>query len=322
MSPWCGQGREIHVQEVALRDGLQSEAGFVPTGKKIELVDQLTASGLKKIEVSSFVSPRAVPQLADAEAVFQGITRRPCVIYAAMVPNVRGMERAIAARADEVNLVMSASESHNRANLRMSGDASFQAIKEAAALAATAGMRVAASLSCSFGCPFEGEIPAAKILMWCRRLHEEAGIRSISLCDTTGMAYPALVHDLVGLVRQSSPAVNLALHFHNTRGLGLANVFAGLDAGVVQFDAALAGIGGCPFAPGATGNICTEDLIHALEISGCRCDVNLDALIATARDLEKTLDHPTPGQVMKAGQRLSPHRGRIAPCESTPDRPT
>ena len=307
MSPWCGQDREIHVQEVALRDGLQSEAGFVPTENKIALVHRLAASGLRKIEVTSFVSPRAVPQLADAAAVFQGITRRPGVIYAALAPNVRGMERAIAARADEVNLVMSASESHNRANLRMSGDASFQAIKEAAALAATAGMRVAASLSCSFGCPFEGEIPAATILRWCRRLQEEAGIHSINLCDTTGMAYPALVHELVGLVRQSFPAANLALHFHNTRGLGLANVFAGLDAGVIHFDAALAGIGGCPYAPGATGNICTEDLIHALEVSGYRCGVDLDALIATAGDFEKLLGHATPGQVMKAGRRLRGH---------------
>lgn len=308
MSAWCGQKREIHVQEVALRDGLQSEAGFVPTENKIALADRLAASGLRKIEVSSFVSPRTVPQLADAEAVFRGITRRPGVIYAALVPNVRGMERAIAARADEVNLVMSASESHNHANLRMSGDASFQAIKEAAVLAATAGMQVAASLSCSFGCPFEGEIPAATILMWCRRLQEEAGIHSISLCDTTGMAYPALVHDLVGLVRQSYPAANLALHFHNTRGLGLTNVFAGLDAGVTHFDAALAGIGGCPCAPGATGNICTEDLIHALEISGYRCGVDLDALTEMARDLEKLLGHTTPGQVLKAGQRLRRHR--------------
>ncbi len=192
----------------------------------------------------------------------------------------------------------------NRTNLRRSGDASFQAIKEAAALAAAAGMRVAASLSCSFGCPFEGEIPAATILKWCRRLQEEAGIHSISLCDTTGMAYPALVRDLVGLVRQSNPAINLALHFHNTRGLGLGNVFAGLDAGVIHFDAALAGIGGCPYAPGATGNICTEDLIHALEISGYRCGIDLDGLIGAAGELEKLLGHPTPGQVMKAGPRL------------------
>jgi hydroxymethylglutaryl-CoA lyase len=307
MSPWWGQGRLIHVQEVALRDGLQSEAGFMPTEEKIKCVDRLAASGLRKIEVSSFVSPRAVPQLADAEAVFQGITRLPGVIYAALVPNVRGMERAIAARADEVNLVMSASESHNRANLRMSCDASFHAIKEAASLAATAGLRVTASLSCSFGCPFEGEMPAATILMWCRRLQEEAGIRSLSLCDTTGMAYPALVHDLVGLIRSSSPEANLTLHFHNTRGLGLANVFAGLDAGVINFDAALAGIGGCPYAPGATGNICTEDLIHALEVSGYRCGVNLDALIEMAGDLEKLLGHTTPGQVMKAGRRLRGH---------------
>jgi hydroxymethylglutaryl-CoA lyase len=202
---------------------------------------------------------------------------------------------------------MSASESHNRANLRMSCDASFHAIKEAASLAATAGLRVTASLSCSFGCPFEGEMPAATILMWCRRLQEEAGIRSLSLCDTTGMAYPALVQELVGLIRRSSPEANLTLHFHNTRGLGLANVFAGLDAGVIHFDAALAGIGGCPYAPGATGNICTEDLIHALEVSGYRCGVNLDALIEMAGDLEKLLGHTTPGQVMKAGRRLRGH---------------
>jgi hydroxymethylglutaryl-CoA lyase len=307
MTTWTGQGVEVHVQEVALRDGLQSQATLVPTEKKIELIDRLSASGLRKIEVSSFVSPRAIPQLADAEAVFHGITRRPGVIYAALAPNVRGMERAISARADEVNLVMSASESHNRANLRSSSEASFHAIKEAAALAATAGMRIAASLSCSFGCPLEGEIQATAILKWCQRLHEETGIHSISLCDTTGMAYPALVQHLVGLVRKSCPAVSIALHFHNTRGLGVANVFAGLEAGVINFDAALAGIGGCPYAPGATGNICTEDLIHALELSDYRCGVDLDVLIEAARHLEHLLGQTTPGQVMKAGRRLQGH---------------
>ena len=309
MSAWSEPGREIHVQEVALRDGLQSEAGFLATEHKIALADRLTASGLPQIEVSSFVAPGAVPQLADAEAVFHGLTRRPGVIYAALVPNVRGVERALAARADQVNLVMSASESHNHSNLRRSREASLQGIKEAAALAAAAGVRVAASLSCSVGCPFEGEIPAATVLRWCRRLQEEAGIASISLCDTTGMAYPALVTELAEGFRQACPAADLALHFHNTRGLGLANAFAGLAAGVHRFDAALAGIGGCPYAPGATGNICTEDLIHALTLSGYRCDVDLEALIATARDLETLLGHPTPGQVMKAGPRL---RGPVA----------
>ena len=289
-----------------MRDGLQSEAGFVPTEQKIELVNRLASSGLQKIEVSSFVSPRAIPQLADADAVFQGIARQPGVIYAALVPNVRGMERAIAAQADEVNLVMSASESHNRTNLRSSREASFEAIKEAAAMAAAVGLPVTASLSCSFGCPMEGTIPAITVETWCQRLINEAGIRSISLCDTTGMAYPALVEELVGLVRRSSPEVDLALHFHNTRGLGLANVFAGLDAGVIEFDAALAGIGGCPYAPGATGNICTEDLIHALALSGYQCGVDLDALIGTAKHLELLLGHATPGQVMKAGPRLPP----------------
>jgi hydroxymethylglutaryl-CoA lyase len=297
--------RSVELQDVMLRDGLQNEDRALPTERKIELVERLAASGLRRIEVSSFVSPRAVPQLADADAVFKGMVRRPGVIYAALVPNLRGMERAIDARADEANLVVSASESHNRANLRMSREASLQAICEAAALATTAGMRVAASLSCSFGCPFEGEVPVAAILTWCRRLQDDAGIQSISLCDTSGMAYPALVKKVVGSVRAACRGIALALHFHNTRGLGLANVFAGLESGVIRYDGALAGIGGCPYAPGATGNICTADLVHALEVSGYPTGVDLDGLIATARDLEKLLGHATPGQVMKAGRRLS-----------------
>ena len=310
MIPPKARERSVELQDVMLRDGLQNEDRVLSTERKIELVERLAASGLRRIEVSAFVSPRAVPQLADADAVFQGMVRRPGVIYAALVPNLRGMERAVAARADEANLVISASESHNRANLRMSREASLQAIREAAALAGAAGMRVAASLSCSFGCPFEGEVPGAEILTWCRRLQDDAGIPSISLCDTSGMAYPALVKEVVGSVQDACRGITLALHFHNTRGLGLANVFAGLESGVIRFDGALAGIGGCPYAPGATGNICTADLVHALEVSGFPTGVDLDALIITGKALENFLGHATPGQVMKAGRRLS---GPIAP---------
>ena len=287
MIPPKSRERSVELQDVMLRDGLQNEDRVLPTARKIELVERLAASGLRRIEVSSFVSPRAMSQLADADAVFKGMARRPGGIHAALVPNLRGMERAIDGGADEANLVMSASQSHNRANLRMSREASLRAIREAAALATTAGMRVAA------------------ILTWCRRLQDDADIHSISLCDTSGMAYPALVKEVVGSVRDVCRGNTLALHFHNTQGLGLANVFAELESGVVRYDGALAGIGGCPYAPGATGNICTAELVHALEVSGYPTGVDLDALINTARDLEKPLGPATPGQVMKAGRRLS-----------------
>jgi len=307
MNAWTGSNREIRIQEVALRDGLQGEVAFMPTDKKIDLINRLATTGLKKIEATSFVSPRAIPNLADAEAVFAGIVRRPGVVYTALVPNLRGMERAISAGVNEVNLVLSASESHNLANLGMTCQKSFSAIREAAALADQAGIRTTGSISCSFGCPMEGDIPEATIKEWCQRMIEEAGISSISLCDTTGMAFPAQVYDHVRRFRDQWPDIPLTLHFHNTRGLGMANVFAAIDGGATNFDAALAGIGGCPYAPGASGNMCTEDLVHALEVSGFACGINLDALIHISKELTHLLGHETPGQVAKSGNRLQLH---------------
>ncbi len=306
--PWNGAGKRIHMQEVGTRDGLQVEARFVPTEDKIALVNALSASGLAKIEVTSFVSPKAIPQLKDAEIVLREIDRKPGVVYSALVPNLRGAERAIDARADELNLVMSATESHNLANLRMTREQSFAALAEVARLAQRHGVRVNISLSCAFGCPMEGDVAEDTVLGWCERYVEKIGASGVSLCDTTGMAYPTQVARLTQAFRERWPATELTLHFHNTRGMGLANVLAGIDAGADRFDASLGGIGGCPYAPGATGNVCSEEIVHALELMGYDTGIDLDILIEASKRLPALIGHDIPSQIVKAGQRLDLHR--------------
>jgi hydroxymethylglutaryl-CoA lyase len=262
---------------------------------------------VSRIEVSSFTSPKAIPALRDADEVMRGIRRRPGVVYTALVPNVRGAERAILAGTDELNLVMSASETHNLTNLRMTPAQSFAALGEVAALARQAGAAVNISLSCSFGCPMEGDVPAGGVLAWCARFIEELGADGVSLCDTTGMAYPVQVAALTRAFRTRWPSAGLTLHAHNTRGLGLANVLAGIDAGADRFDASLGGIGGCPYAPGATGNVCTEEVAHALELMGFQTGIDLPRLIAAARRLPALLGHEVPSQIARAGRRLDLH---------------
>jgi hydroxymethylglutaryl-CoA lyase len=307
MNTWAGAGRRIHMQEVGTRDGFQAEAAFVPTDAKIALVDELSRTGVTKIEVTAFVSPQAIPALRDAAEVMGGIRRQPGVVYSALVPNVRGAERAIQARTDEMNLVMSASQSHNLTNLRMTPAQSFSALGGVAALARSAGVAVNISLSCAFGCPMEGDVPAAGVLAWCARYIEELGVDHISLCDTTGMAYPSQVAALTGAFRARWPKAELTLHLHNTRGMGLANVLAGIDAGADRFDASLAGIGGCPYAPGASGNICTEEVVHALELMGFQTGIDLPLLLAASRQVPGLVGHGVPSQLVKAGRRLDLH---------------
>lgn len=306
-SVWDGGGRRIHLQEVGTRDGLQAEDVFVPTEDKIALVDALSAAGVAKVEVTAFVSPQAIPALRDAEQVLREIRRHPGVVYSALVPNVRGAERAIESRADELNLVMSASESHNLSNLRMTRQRSFAALSAVAAIAGEAGVPVNVSLSCSFGCPMEGDVPEPTVLDWCSRYIDALGARGVTLCDTTGMAYPTQVRRLVSDFRRRWPDVELTLHFHNTRGMGLANVLAAIDAGADRFDASLGGIGGCPYAPGASGNVCTEEIAHALALMGYDTGVELAALIAAATRLPQLLGHGVPSQILRAGQRLDLH---------------
>jgi hydroxymethylglutaryl-CoA lyase len=238
--------------------------------------------------------------LADAEQVMRGIARVPGVEYSVLVPNVRGAERALACDVDELNLVMSASESHNSANLRMSCDESLAQFSKIVAFVGDR-THVNASLSTAFGCPFEGEISSQRVMDLLVRF-VDLGLSRISLCDTTGVANPAQVQELFERVLGRWPHVDWTAHFHNTRGMGLANVLAALEAGVVRIDASLGGLGGCPYAPGASGNICTEDLVHMLELMGYSTGVDLDALLACSERLPQLVGHDVPGQVLKAGR--------------------
>src|SRR5262245_894627 len=304
---WTGASRRIHMQEVGTRDGLQVEQAFVPTEEKIALVNALSQAGMAKIEVTAFVSPSAIPALRDAEIVLREIERAPGVVYSALVPNVRGAERAIEARADELNLVMSASETHNLANLRMTRRQSFDGLAAVVKQAQRAKVRTAVSLSCSFGCPMEGDVGEATVLEWCGRFIEELGAGGVTLCDTTGMAHPSQVAALVSAFRECWSGIELSLHFHNTRGMGLANVLASIDAGADRFDASIGGIGGCPYAPGATGNVCSEEIVHALELMGYDTGVDLARLVDAAGRLPSLVGHDVPSQILKAGRRLDLH---------------
>jgi hydroxymethylglutaryl-CoA lyase len=301
----------VYVNDVAVRDGFQIEKTFVPTATKVEVVNQLARTGLHKIEVTSFVSPKAVPALADAVEVLNAIDRVPGVTYVALVPNVRGVQNAAAAprKPDEVNGVVSASETHNRANINRTHQESLAELPTMVRAAHDAGMKITMSLSTTFGCPFEGHVHEDVVFEFVERFRE-LGFDGISLADTTGMANPRQVRELTAKVLERFPPPDetyYTLHFHNTRGMGLANVVAGIEAGVRSFDGSVAGLGGCPFAPGATGNICTEDMVNMLEDMGYDTRVDLAKLLAVARRIPVVVGHETPGQVMKAGQTLELH---------------
>ena len=301
----------LYVNDVAVRDGFQIEKVFVPTATKVELINQLSRTGLHKIEVTSFVSPRAVPALADANEVLAGIERVPGVIYVALVPNIRGVQNAAAAprKPDEVNGVVSASETHNRANINRTHEQSLSELPTMVKVAHDAGLKITMSLSTTFGCPFEGHVHEDVVLEFVERFRS-LGFDGISLADTTGMANPRQVRSLSAKVLARFPPPNetyYTLHFHNTRGMGLANVVAGIEAGVRSFDGSVSGLGGCPFAPGATGNICTEDMVNMLEDMGFDTRIDLAKLLAVARRIPAVVGHDTPGQVMKAGQTLELH---------------
>ncbi|AIR87732.1 hydroxymethylglutaryl-CoA lyase [Pseudomonas cremoricolorata] len=294
------------VQEVSPRDGLQIEPRWVETADKIALIDRLSLAGFSRIEAGSFVSPKAIPALRDGEAVFQGLTRQPGVIYVALVPNLKGAQRAIAAGADELNLVMSASQTHNRANMRMSCEQSLQAFRDVVTVAGETRLSLNGSVATAFGCPFEGAISEDRVCALVDH-YLELGMTGISLADTTGMANPRQVGRLVRRVLERLPAAQLTLHFHNTRGLGLCNVLAAYEAGARRFDASLGGLGGCPFAPGASGNICSEDLVNLCDEVGIDTGIDLSLLLELSRTLPALLGHDLPGQVVKAGRNCDLH---------------
>lgn len=302
----------VTVIEVGTRDGFQSEKTFIPTAVKAEIVDALIAAGIRDVEATSFVSPRAVPQLADAHEMLALVTRRREAHIAALVPNARGAERALGAAVDEIVCFVSASETHNKANLNDTIEGSLAAVAEVADIVrGKAEMRGA--VACAFGCPFEGEVPVAGAMRLIDA-YARLGFTQLTLGDTTGMATPVTVTRLVRAIERAHPHLPVTLHFHNTRGVGLANVMVGLDLGVRRFESSIAGLGGCPFAPGATGNICTEDLVYLLEESGFATGVDLAALIGVAQRVEAIIGRPLPGQVMKAGPRLRKYSLDGAAC--------
>ncbi|MND70464.1 Hydroxymethylglutaryl-CoA lyase YngG [compost metagenome] len=298
--------KRLFMQEVATRDGFQNEKNFIQTEDKISLINELSQCGYAKIEVTSFTSPKAIPALRDAEAVMAGIARQPGVEYTVLVPNVRGAERALGCGIDEANLVMSVSEPHNRSNLRRTREQSFTQLKDVVAVIGSGPVAVNVSLSTVFGCPMQGDVPSADVLRFVERF-AALGVRGVTLCDTTGMAYPSQVEALSRQVLEHFPNLQVTLHFHNTRGMALANTLAALAAGVNRFDASLGGLGGCPYAPGASGNVCTEDLVHMLELMGYDTGMDLHRVLAASARLPGLIGHDTPSQILRAGRRLDLH---------------
>lgn len=293
----------VTVTEVGTRDGFQAEPEFIATANKVATINGLIDAGVRSIEATSFVSPRALPQLADAAEVLAQVHRNPNVRLAVLVPNARGAERAAAAKADMMVGFISASESHCKTNLNKSIDQAIADFAEVVPIARQWDIKLRGAVATAFGCPFEGEVSIDNILKIVGS-YDAHGIRNITFGDTTGMATPPVVTRVVDAVRNKYPEMEIALHFHNTRGVGLANVMNGLQLGVREFESSIAGLGGCPFAPGATGNICTEDLVYLLEECGYETGIDLEKLIGVAKQVEQMMGRQLPGQMMKAGPRL------------------
>lgn len=296
----------IYLHDVAPRDGFQNEPIFIETDDKIAIIDALSDCGFAKIEATSFTSPKAIPALRDAEEVMHRIKRVPGVEYTVLIPNVRGAERALSCGIDEANLVMSASETHNRANLRMTRDKSLLQLGQIVQALNDSPVKINVSLSTVFGCPMEGDVAQSEV-MRLMGLFADMGVNRMTLCDTTGMAYPSQVREICQTAKSEFPDMTLTLHFHNTRGLAQANVLAAIDAGIDRFDASLGGLGGCPFAPGASGNACTEEIVHMLELEGFDTGIDLDQLLAVSARLPDLVQHDIPSQILKAGHRLTRH---------------
>ena len=290
---------DVTVYEVGPRDGLQNEAAAIPTPLKIAFVDALGQAGLPVVEVSAFVSPKWVPQMADADAVFAGIARRPGTVYSALVPNAAGLDRAIAAGVTHIALFAAASESFSRRNINQSIAQSLDTYRAVAQRARSEGLRVRGYVSTAFGCPFEGDVPVERVIDVSRALLE-MGAYEVAVSDTIGIAHPGQVRRVLTSLVAALPPEQIALHFHDTRGTALANVLAALPYGVATFDASAGGLGGCPYAPGAAGNLATEDLIYMLDGLGLSTGVSIDAVYAASTAIEPHAGHPLPSRYVRA----------------------
>jgi hydroxymethylglutaryl-CoA lyase len=292
----------VRIREVGPRDGFQNEPEVIATADKVRLIDCLSQTGLRRLEVTSFVRPDVIPQLADAEQVLGAINRNPEVAYSVLIPNERGLERALAGdfEFDEVNLFLSASETHNRKNVNRSVEESLAGLELVVARARDAGLRCEGVISVSFGCPYEGEVPLARVFEIAARL-AQAGCEEIAFGDTTGMANPMQVRGFFARAFEELPGAELTAHFHNTRGQGLANVLAALESGVESFESSFGELGGCPVPAGATGNIATEDLVSMLHEMGVDTGIDLERLLGCARQVQEVLGRPLSAHLLTAG---------------------
>jgi hydroxymethylglutaryl-CoA lyase len=299
----------VHVVEVGPRDGLQNEKVTIPTEAKIDYITALADAGLRTIEAGAFVSPKWVPQMADTTEVYRNIPKDPGLDYPVLVPNLKGLERASEAGVKSIAIFTAASETFNKRNINMSIDESFENYLPVVQRARAEGMRVRGYVSTAFGCPYEGDVPPEKVLEVCARLLD-LGCYEVSVGDTIGVGTPVQVQSVAGILLQVIPSSKLAMHFHDTRGTALANTLAALEIGIATFDASSGGLGGCPYAPGASGNMATEDLVYMLEKMGIDTAVDLKRLVAASQIIAPYLDHPLPGRylqsVMKAGVPVVP----------------
>ncbi|MFC4770261.1 hydroxymethylglutaryl-CoA lyase [Effusibacillus consociatus] len=291
----------VTIKEVGPRDGLQNEKAFIDTEDKIKWINQLSHSGLKYIEITSFVNPKWIPALADAFEVANGIERVAGVTYTALVPNRKGLERALEANIDEAAVFMSASETHNRKNINKSIDETYPVLREVVEDALEAGKSVRGYVSTVFGCPYEGAVEVEAVVRVAEKLFE-MGIGELSIGDTIGLANPKQVQNVLHVLLKRFPADRLAMHFHDTRGTAMANVLASLDVGIATFDASLGGLGGCPYAPGASGNLATDDLLYMLEGMGIQTGVDREKLFSAARFIEEKLGRPLPSHNLQVAR--------------------
>jgi hydroxymethylglutaryl-CoA lyase len=298
LNPECSSVGEVCVVEVGPRDGFQMERTFIPTDLKVATIDGIAAAGVRKIEATSFVNPKVIPQMADATEVMARITRVPGVVYTALVPNVRGAEQAVASRVDAVRQVICVTETYNRRNVGMSVEQSVENLKSICAVAGRTPVELVIALA--FGCPLEGAVEEDAVVRLAGRA-VDLGIREISVADSVGLAHPVHVDRMMRRLQREFAGIRWSLHLHDTRGLGLANVLAGLDEGVTTFDASIGGLGGCPVVPGATGNIATEDLVNMLDSMGRPTGIDLAALMTATRGVQAFLGRPLPSRVLAAG---------------------
>jgi hydroxymethylglutaryl-CoA lyase len=297
---WLGQlPKRVDVYEVGPRDGLQNELRTLPTRAKARLIDALVAAGEKRIEVTSFVSPKWIPQLADAEELLRLVGRREGVVFSALVPNLKGLERAKEAGLEEAAVFISASEAHSKKNINKSIAEALGGAREVTVAALKAGMRVRGYLSTVWGCPYEGSVPVERVVDICRQL-VDAGLYQLSLGDTIGVGTPRQTEEILEALLKHIPPEKLALHMHDTRGTALANALVGLSAGVTTFDASIGGLGGCPYAPGAAGNLATEDAVFMLHGMGVETGINLDRLVEAGEIAQELIGRKLAGKYLQA----------------------